>query len=60
MNSQQISTPVAIAIAAVALILVLGVGFWYMNRSAAAGGGSVEERTAAMNAQLKASGGQKH
>ncbi len=60
MNSQQISTPVAIAIAAVALILVLGVGFWYMNRSAAAGGGSVEERTAAMNAQLKASGSQKH
>ena len=60
MNGKEISGPVGIAIAAVALVLVIGIGFWYMNRSAAAGGGSVEERTAAMNAQLKASGGQHH
>jgi hypothetical protein len=60
MNNQQLSGPVGIAIAAVALILVLGIGFWYMNRSAAAGGGSVDDRTAAMNARLKQSGGQHH
>lgn len=59
MNSKEISGPVGIAIAAVFLILVIGIGFWYMNRSNG-GGGSVADRTADMNARLKASTSQQY
>ncbi len=53
MNTEKISTPVAIVIAAIALILFIGIGFWYMNRPT---GPTAAESRSYVNADLAKQG----